>query len=56
MNAKTEQILTSHTEACSSYSVDMALENGASMTDGDAEARDWAATYLDDSELCICDN
>lgn len=50
----TEAILSSHTTACSSYLVDMALENGASLTDGDGEARAWAACYLDDDAVCIC--
>jgi hypothetical protein len=49
-------ILSSHTETCQAHNVDMALENGASLTDGDVEARIWAAIYLDDSEMCVCNN
>jgi hypothetical protein len=52
--ATTESVLKAHTEVCQSYNIDQALENGASLTDGDVEARTWAAIYLDDDAACIC--
>ena len=51
----TEAVLAMHCELCQTVNVDCALENGASLTDGDVEARTWAALYLDDKGNCHCE-